>query len=89
LARARSWLRKALTKKKVTKPDVSRRVIIEEVQPSERLVLAVAVTIVAVTGLTILEIVYIIYFKAWNNEIFTAITGLVGLVVGTLIGAQV
>jgi len=85
----RENLRKALTKRvAVSKPSVSRKVTIEEVPPSERLVLAVYVTIAAIAGLTALEIAYIIAFKTWNSEIFSAITGLVGLVVGTLIGAK-
>jgi hypothetical protein len=63
--------------------------MIEEAPPSERLVLAVLVTIVAVIGLTILEVVYIIVLKAWNPEIFSVITCLVGLVLDTLIGVQV
>jgi hypothetical protein len=44
---------------------------------------------VTIVGLAVMEIVYIIYFEAWNSEIFSAITGLVDLVVGTLIGANI
>jgi len=83
----RSWVRRALTKR-VRKTARGAEVEVA-VPPSERVVLAVYVTIAAIGGLTALEIAYIIAFKAWNSEVFSAITGLVGLVVGTLIGAKV
>lgn len=84
----REWVRRALTRKVTTSRGVSRKVTIEEVPPSERLVLAVYITIAAIAGLTALEIAHLAFLGSWNSEIFSAITGLVGLVVGTLIGAK-
>ena len=55
---------------------------------SERLVLVVALTIVAMAVMTVLEVVHVVFLGVWNSEVFSAITSLAGLVVGTLIGAR-
>jgi len=85
-----SWLRKALTKQVVVpvEEERTRAVRMEEVPPSERLVLVIALTIAAIILMTVLEIVHVVYLGVWNSEIFSAITSLAGLVVGTLIGAK-
>jgi len=80
-------LRKALTRTAVMYK--GRKLERVEVPPSERLVLAVYLTLASIAGLTALEIVHMVIFEAWNSEIFAAITGLIGTVIGTLIGAKV
>lgn len=84
------WIRKALTKQVISPADEkrTRAIRLEEVPPSERLVLIVALTITAMVAMTVLEAVYVVVLHAWNSEIFSAITSLAGLVVGTLIGAK-
>lgn len=66
----------------------TRAVRMEEVPPSERLVLVVALTIAAIVVMTVLEAVHVVFLGVWNSEVFSAITSLAGLVVGTLIGAK-
>jgi len=84
------WLRKALTRQMIIPRDEETRAIrMEETPPSERLVLAIALTIAAITLMTALEVVHVVYLGVWNNEVFSAITSLTGLVVGTLVGAKV
>jgi len=74
----RDFIRRALT----------RRRVMTEVPPSERLVLAVYVTLASIAGLTALEIAHLAFLGSWNQEVFAAITGLIGTVIGTLIGAK-
>lgn len=85
-----SWIRKALTKQVVAPAaeEKARAIRMSEVPPSERLVLVVALTIAAMGAMTVLEVVYVVYMGQWSSEIFSAITSLAGLVVGTLIGAK-
>jgi len=84
------WIRKALTKQVIVPANEAktRAVRMEEAPPSEKLVLVVALTIAAIAVMTVLEVVHVIYLGVWNSEIFSAITSLAGLVVGTLIGAK-
>ncbi len=84
------WIRKALTKQVIVpaEEERTRAIRMEEIPPSKRLVLAVALTMVAMGLMTALEIVHVVFLGVWNSEIFTAISGLAGLVVGTLIGAK-
>ncbi len=82
----KSSLRKALTKTTVVYR--GRKLERVEVPPSERLVLAVYVTLTSIAGLTALEVAHLAFLGTWNSEIFAAITGLIGTVIGTLIGAR-
>jgi len=67
---------------------LTRRRGMIEVPPSERLVLAVYVTLASIAGLTALEIAHLAFLGSWNQEVFSAITGLIGTVIGTLIGVK-
>lgn len=84
------WIRKALTKQVVVPAgeERTRAIRMDEVPPSERLVLVVALTVAAMAVMTVLEVVSVAYLRAWNSEVFSAITSLAGLVVGTLVGAK-
>lgn len=85
-----NWIRKALTKQVVVpaEEERTRAVRMEEIPPSERLVLVIALTIAAIILMTVLEVVHVVYLGVWNSEVFSAITSLAGLVVGALIGAK-
>jgi hypothetical protein len=65
---------------------VRQREVIEEAD--ERLVLAVKFAMVMVACLTALEITYLAVLHAWSSEVFAAITGLSGSIVGIFLGKK-
>jgi len=78
----RTWIRRALTKTlKVKGPRGSTRNI--EVHPSERLVYGVYFSIIALVSLAGLQIAHLVVIGQWSDEVFAAIT----LVIGTILGA--
>ena len=58
------------------------------VEPSERLVLGLYFALLALILLTFLEATYIIILHSFNNEIFAAITGLIGTITGVFISQK-
>ena len=71
----KDWIRKALTKA----PDE---------EPNETLVLLVKFAIAMTLCFTGLEIVHLAFLGKWNSEIFAAISGLSGTVMGIFIGQK-
>ncbi|MDI9577059.1 MAG: hypothetical protein QM398_02850 [Thermoproteota archaeon] len=63
-----------------------RPVIIEE--PNEKLVLGVKFGIGMTVCLSLLEIAHMAFMGTWNSEIFAAITGLSGTVMGVFVGQK-
>jgi hypothetical protein len=63
-----------------------RPVIIEE--PNEKLVLGVKFGIGMTICLSFLEIAHMAFMGTWNSEIFAAITGLSGTVMGIFVGQK-
>jgi len=43
---------------------------------------------VCLIGLIALEVVHMVYFRSWNSEIFSTITGLIGTITGTVISQR-
>ena len=82
------WIRRALTKRVFKQQSVSRAVRMEEVPPSEKLVIGIIFAIVALIGLIALQIAYLVVLKEWNSEVFAAITGLIGTIVGLFVGSK-
>jgi len=84
------FIRKALTKQVLARDSKTRKVTFKEmeVSPSERLILLVEFSIACIVALTGLEAVHIVYIGTWNSEIFAAITGLIGTIVGLFLGAK-
>lgn len=80
----RDFIRRALTRKISVKRGRGEQII--EVPPSERLVYGVKFAISATVCLSAIEIAHIAFLGEWNSEIFAAITGLIGIVSGVLIG---
>jgi len=81
-------IRTALTQKVAVSKGARRELRIEEVPPSERLVLFVQFAMVTIAALTVLELVHLAVLGRWNTEIFAAITGLVGTITGLLLGGK-
>jgi hypothetical protein len=59
-----------------------------DVPPSERLVLGIVFAIAALIGLVIIEVAHMAFLGAWNSEIFAAITGLIGTILGAIFGQR-
>ena len=77
------WIKRALTRKTTDKTAAE-----EEVPPSERLVLGVKFAITLTFSLTALEIAHLALLRTWNSEVFAAITGLSGTVLGIFVGQK-
>jgi hypothetical protein len=81
------WVRRALTRK------IMRRTIkgtqTFQVTPRDELVYGVKFAICMTICLTGMEIANMAFLHTWNSEVFSAITGLIGLVTGIFIGHRV
>jgi carbonic anhydrase/acetyltransferase-like protein (isoleucine patch superfamily) len=75
-------IKRALTRKRVHRG----RVVHEE--PNEKLVLGVKFAIGMTAILSALEIAHMAFLGSWNSEIFAAITGLTGTIVGLFVGQK-
>jgi len=78
------WIRRALTRRISVKG--RRRQI--ELEPSEKLVYGMYFAIAALISLTVLEAVHIFALRTFSTEIFSAITGLLGTILGVLLGSK-
>jgi hypothetical protein len=81
------WIKKALTKTVQRKGSRGKTEIIV-VQPNEKLVLGVKFAIGMTVCLSALEIAHMAFLGSWNSEIFAAITGLSGTVMGIFVGQK-
>ena len=81
------FLKKALTKKITRKGTRGRKEIIE-IPPSEKLVLGVKFAIAITICLSAVEVAHMAILGTWSNEVFAAISGLIGTVSGILIGQR-
>ncbi len=75
-------IKRALTRRRIQRG----RMIKEE--PSDRLVYAVWFAVAMVVCLTVLEVTYVTVMRAWNSEVFAAVTGLSGTVLGIFVGQK-
>jgi hypothetical protein len=83
----RDWVKKALTRR-VHKRGPHGRDQVEVVEPNEKLVLGVKFAIGMTICLSALEIAHMAFLGKWNSEIFAAITGLSGTVMGIFVGQK-
>ena len=74
-------------KRALTRRRVRRGVVISE-EPNETLVHVVWFAVAMVVCLTALEIVHLAVMRVWNSEVFAAITGLSGTVLGIFVGQK-
>ena len=75
-------IRKAFTKTVLVQHGRRKKLIRVEEPPSERLVLFLQISIVAVICLSLIEALHIIVLRSFNWEVFAAITGLIGTITG-------
>jgi len=81
------WVKKALTRRALASGPRGSAMLVE-VEPSDKLVYGVTFAIVSLASFTALQIAYLVILKEWNSEIFAAITGLVGTIVGVFFGKR-
>ena len=81
------WIKKALTKTIQRKGSRGKAQIIV-VQPNEKLVLGVKFAIGMTICLSALEIAHMAFLGSWNSEVFAAITGLSGTIMGIFVGQK-
>jgi len=81
------WIKRALTKTIQRKGSRGKTEIII-VQPNEKLVLGVKFAIAMTVCLSVLEVAHMAFLGFWNSEIFAAITGLSGTVMGIFVGQK-
>jgi hypothetical protein len=74
-------------KRALTRKHVSRGQVVHE-EPDERLVLGVKFAIAMTAILSALEIAHMAFLGSWNSEVFAAITGLSGTIVGLFVGQK-
>jgi hypothetical protein len=81
------WIRRALTRRMSRKGLRGRQ---EEfiIVPDERLVYAVKFTVGMSVCLSALEIAHMAFLGRWNSEVFAALSGLIGMISGILIGQR-
>jgi hypothetical protein len=75
-------IKRALTRKRV-----QRGRWIEE-EPNGKLVLGVKFAIGMTICLSVLEVAHLAFLHSWNSEVFAAISGLSGTIVGIFVGQK-
>ena len=58
------------------------------VEPSDRVVYGVSFAVFALLSLTVLEAVYMVVLRSFSNEIFAAISMVVGTILGAFFGQK-
>ena len=81
----RDFIKRALTRRIPVK---GRRKQIE-LEPSTKLVYGMYFALIALVCLTILEATYIIALQSFSNEIFAAISLVIGTILGAFFGQKV
>jgi len=81
------WIKKALTKTIQRKGSRGKTEIIV-MQPNEKLVYGVKFAIGMTVCLSALEIAHMAFLGSWSSEVFAAITGLSGTVMGIFVGQK-
>ena len=75
-------IKRALTRRRIQRG----RMVIEE--PNEKLVLGVKFAIGMTACLSLLEVAHLAFLHTWNSEVFAAISGLSGTVIGIFVGQR-
>lgn len=76
-----------LIKRALTRRRVGRGREVDE-EPDEKLLLGVKFAIGMTACLSALEIAHLAVLGVWNSEVFAAITGLSGTVIGVFVGQK-
>lgn len=82
------WVRRALMRKEI-RGHVRSKQHVEMVEADDRLVYAVKFAIGMTLCLSGLEVAHMAFLHSWNSEIFVAISSLIALVSGIILGHKV
>ena len=84
------WVKKALTRRITDKTALQQNAeaLAQEILPDERLVLGTKFAIAFTFCLSAIEIANLAIMHTWNSEVFAAITGLSGTIMGILISQK-
>jgi len=80
------WIRRALTRRRPRRG--SRDIPDKAEEVDERLVILVKFALGMTACLAAIEIANLVVLRAWNSEVFAAITGLIGTVSGIFIAQK-
>ena len=83
-----SRLRRALVRRRTLEVGPVRKVRIQEEYPNDRFLIIVALMIVFFVGLSLLEVIHIVFLGSWNEVVFNGIMLIVGTIVGAIWGRQ-
>jgi len=75
-------IKRALTRRRIQRG----RMVSEE--PNEKLVLGVKFAIGMTVCLSVLEVAHMAFLGSWSSEVFAAISGLSGTVIGIFVGQK-
>jgi len=81
-------LRAALVRRRTLEVGPVRKVRISEDYPTDRFLIIVALMIVFFVGLSLLEVIHIVFLGSWNEVVFNGIMLIVGTIVGAIWGRQ-
>jgi len=81
-------LRAALVKRRTLEVGPVRKVRISEDYPSDRFLVIVVLMVVFFVGLSLLEVIHIVFLGSWNEVVFNGIMLVVGTIVGAIWGMQ-
>jgi len=81
-------IRRAFTRTVWVQVGRGKKLIRLEKPPSERLVLFLQLSIVALICLSLIEIAHIIMLRSFNWEVFATITGLIGTITGVFVSKR-
>jgi len=81
------WIKKALTRRALASGPRGSAMLVE-VEPSDKLVYGVTFAIISLASFTALQIAHLALLGRWNSEIFAAMTGLVGTILGVFFGKK-
>jgi hypothetical protein len=74
-------------KRALTRRRIQRGKLVSE-EPNERLVLGVKFAIGMTICLSALQVAHMAFIHTWNSEVFAAISGLSGTVIGIFLGQK-
>jgi len=77
-----NWIRRVLTRREMKPRGRTRKLECVEIPPSENIVCWVEFCFVALTVLTAIEIVHIVFLGKFNDAVFSAISSLIGMISG-------
>ena len=80
---AKDWFKRLVSRRVAVEFGTSKKIEFVEVLPGDRLICGVMFTTVALIGSVVLEIIYVVIFRSFNDEISACITFIIGAILGS------